>query len=65
MEKLLMIIPLVIMRCFTFSCQQGAEVAAVIEVEPTIMVDNSISADGVYIAYEVIYNLRRSLLCGY
>ena len=53
MKKLLMIIPLVILLCFTFSCQQGEEVAAEKEVEPTITVDNAISADGVSIAYEV------------
>jgi len=53
MKKLLMVIPLVIMLCFTFGCQQGEEVAAEKEVEPTITVDNAISADGISIAYEV------------
>ena len=53
MKKLCMIIPLVFLLCFTFSCQQGEEVAAEKEVEPTITVDNAISADGVSIAYEV------------
>jgi len=46
-----MIIPLVILLCFTFSCQkQGEEVA-----EETVVdaVDNAISEDGVFIAYEV------------
>ncbi len=53
MKKLLMVIPLVILLCFTFSCQQGEEVDAEKEVEPSIIVDNAISADGVSIAYEV------------
>ena len=53
MKKLFMIIPLVILLCFTFGCQQGEEVAAEKEVEPTITVDNAISADGISIAYEV------------
>lgn len=61
MKKLLMIIPLVILLfCFTFSCQQQGEKvaeepvvdAAGKEAEPTITVDNAISADGVSIAYE-------------
>jgi len=50
-KKLLMIIPLVILLCFAFSCQkQGEEVA-----EETVVdaVDNAISEDGVFIAYEV------------
>ena len=54
MKKLLMIIPLVILLCLTFSCQkQGEEVAAEKEVEPTITVDNATSADGISVAYEV------------
>jgi len=53
MKKFLSIIPLIFLLCFTFSCQQGEEVAAEKEVEPTIIVDNAISADGVSIAYEV------------
>jgi len=53
MKKLLMVIPLVILFCFTFGCQQGEEVAAEKDVEPTITLDNAISADGVSIAYEV------------
>jgi len=48
-----MILPLVFLLCFTFSCQKAEEVAAEIEVEPTRTVDNAISADGVSIAYEV------------
>jgi pimeloyl-ACP methyl ester carboxylesterase len=53
MKKLLMILPLVILLCFTFGCQQGEKVAAEKEVEPTTTVDNAISADGVSIVYEV------------
>ena len=45
MKKLLMIIPLVILLCFTFGCQQGEEVA--------IIVDSTISADGNAIHYQV------------
>jgi ketosteroid isomerase-like protein len=33
MKKLLMVLPLVFMLCFTFSCQQGEEVAEEIEVK--------------------------------
>jgi len=61
MKKLLMIIPLVILLCFTYGCQQGEEIAeepvvdaAEKEAEPTIIIDNAISADGVSIAYEVV-----------
>ena len=60
MKKLFIILPLVLVICFTSSCQQGEEVAeepavdaAQNEVEPTITVDDAISADGVSIAYEV------------
>jgi len=53
MKKLLLILPLVLVLCFTFSCQQDEEVAAEKETKPTIIVDNAISADGVSIAYEV------------
>jgi uncharacterized protein (TIGR02246 family) len=40
MKKLLMIIPLVILLCFTFSCQQGGEVAE----EPVVDVEADIEA---------------------
>ncbi len=54
MKKLLMILPLVFLLCFSFSCQkQAEEVAAEKEAEPTIIVNNAISADGISIAYEV------------
>ena len=53
MKKLLLILPLIFLLCFTFSCQQGEEVAEGKKAEPTIIVDNAISADGVSIAYEV------------
>jgi len=53
MKKLILIIPLVLLLCFTFGCRQGEEVAAEKEAEPTIIVDNAISADGISIAYEV------------
>jgi pimeloyl-ACP methyl ester carboxylesterase len=53
MKKLCMILPLVFLLCFTFSCQKAEEVAAEKETEPTIIVDNVISTDGVSIAYEV------------
>jgi pimeloyl-ACP methyl ester carboxylesterase len=60
MKKLFMVLPLVFLLCFTFSCQLGEEVAEepVVdveenEVEPTITIDSAISADGVSIAYEV------------
>jgi len=60
MKKLLMVIPFVILLCFTFGCPQGEKVAeepvvdaAEKEAEPTITIDNAISADGVSIAYEV------------
>ena len=55
MKKLLMVLPLVFLLCFTFSCQKGEEPVDVAEkeAEPTITVDNAISADGVSIAYEV------------
>ncbi len=60
MKKLLMVFPLVFLLCLTFSCQQAEEVAeepavdaTKKEAEPTIIVDNAISADGVSIAYEV------------
>ncbi len=53
MKKLLLILPLVFLLCFMVGCQQGEEVAAEKEVEPTIIVDNAISTDGVSIAYEV------------
>jgi len=49
MKKLRIIISLVILFCFTFSCQQVQEEAE----EPTIIVDTAISADGISIAYEV------------
>jgi pimeloyl-ACP methyl ester carboxylesterase len=61
MKKLLMILPLVFLLCFTFGCQKQAEEVAEEpavdtaekEAEPTITVDNAVSADGVSIAYEV------------
>ncbi len=54
MKKLLLILPLVFLLCFSFSCQkQAEEVAAEKEAEPTIIVNNAISADGISIAYEV------------
>ena len=53
MKKLFLILPLVIQLCFTFSCHKGEEVVTEKEVEPTIIVDNAISDDGVSIAYEV------------
>ncbi len=48
MKKLLMIIPLVFLLCFTFGCQKGEKVVTEEEVEPTIIVDNVISDDGVF-----------------
>jgi len=42
MKKLLMIIPLVILICFTFSCQQGEEVAE--KARPVVDVEADISA---------------------
>jgi pimeloyl-ACP methyl ester carboxylesterase len=48
-----MVLLLVLLLCFTFGCQQGEEVAEEKETEPTITVDNVISADGISIAYEV------------
>jgi pimeloyl-ACP methyl ester carboxylesterase len=55
MKRLLTIVSLVILLCFTFSCQQAEEVAEepVVDVEATITVDNAISSDRVSIAYEV------------
>jgi len=53
MKKLLTILPLVLLLCFTFGCQKAEEVTEEKEAEPTIIVDNAISADGVSIAYEV------------
>jgi len=53
MKKLFMILPLVFLLCFTFACQKGEEVVTEKEVEPTILVDNAISDDGIPIAYEV------------
>jgi pimeloyl-ACP methyl ester carboxylesterase len=53
MKKLIMILPLVFFLSLTFSCQTGDEVAAEKESEPTIIIDNAISVDGVSIAYEV------------
>ena len=50
--KRLMIIPLVLVLCFTFICQKGEEVAEE-ELKPTITVDSATSADGISIAYEV------------
>jgi pimeloyl-ACP methyl ester carboxylesterase len=52
MKKLFMILPLVILFCFTFSCQQGEEGAEEKEAEQTIIVNNAISTNGVSIAYE-------------
>jgi uncharacterized protein (TIGR02246 family) len=40
MKKLLMVIPLVILICFTFSCQQGEEVAE----EPVVDVEADVEA---------------------
>lgn len=53
MKKPVMILLLVILLCFTFSCRQGDDAAAEKETVPTVVVDNAISADGVSIAYEV------------
>ncbi len=53
MKKLLLILLLVVLLCFTFNCQQGEDVATEKETELTITVDNAISADGVTIAYEM------------
>ena len=56
MKKLLMILPLVFLLCFTFSCQKQAEEVAeepAVDIEATITVDNAVSPDGVSIAYEV------------
>jgi pimeloyl-ACP methyl ester carboxylesterase len=53
MKKLFMILPLVFLLCFAFGCQKGEEVVTEKEVEPTIIVDNAISDDGISIAYEV------------
>ena len=44
MKKLLMIIPLVILLCFTFSCQQGEEVAE--EAKPTVDIQEEVEAIG-------------------
>jgi len=41
-KKLLIIIPLVILLCFTFSCQQGEEVAE--EPGPAVDVEADITA---------------------
>ena len=41
MKKLLMVIPLVFLLCFTFSCQQGEEVAE----EPAVDVEADVEAD--------------------
>jgi uncharacterized protein (TIGR02246 family) len=41
MKKLLMVIPLVFLLCFTFSCQQGEEVAE----EPVVDVEADVEAD--------------------
>jgi len=60
MKKLFIVIPLVILLCFTFGCQQGKKTAeepvvdsAEIEAKPAITMDSAISTDGVSIAYEV------------
>ncbi|MFX0209942.1 MAG: alpha/beta fold hydrolase, partial [Candidatus Hodarchaeota archaeon] len=53
MKKLLTIVPLVFLLCFTFGCQKVEDLAVEKEAEPTITVDNAISADGVSIRYEV------------
>ena len=53
MKKHFLILPLVFLLCFTFSCQKAEEVATENEAEPTIIVDKAISADGASIAYEV------------
>ncbi len=42
MKKLIMIIPLVILLCFTFGCQQGEEVAE--EAKPAVDVETDITA---------------------
>jgi pimeloyl-ACP methyl ester carboxylesterase len=63
MKKLLLILPLVFLLCITFGCQQqGEEVAEEKEAEPTITVDNAISADGISIAYEVRGEGKRALV---
>ncbi len=53
MKKLLMIIPLVILLCFTFGCQQGEEVAE----EPEVDVEADIQAIKDFTEeWEVAYN---------
>ena len=42
MKKLLMVTPLVILLCFTFSCQQGEEVAE--EVKPEVDIEADVEA---------------------
>jgi pimeloyl-ACP methyl ester carboxylesterase len=53
MKKQFMLLPLVLVLCFAFSCKQGEEVPVEKEEQPSVIVDNAISADGVSIAYEV------------
>jgi pimeloyl-ACP methyl ester carboxylesterase len=54
MRKLLLITSLVFLLCSTFSCQQqGEDIADEKEAQPSVIVDNAISADGVSIAYDV------------
>ena len=48
-----MILLLVFLLCFTFSCQKAEEVATENEAELTTIADNAISVDGVSIAYDV------------
>jgi uncharacterized protein (TIGR02246 family) len=54
MKKLLMIIPLVILLCITFSCQKGEEVAEepAVDVEADIEANKKLSSD----EYDEAYN---------
>jgi uncharacterized protein (TIGR02246 family) len=45
MKKLLMILPLVILICFTFSCQQGEEVAEEAAAEVAALSDEDVAAN--------------------
>jgi len=53
MKKLLMVIPLVFLLCFTFGCQQGEEVAE----EPTVDVEADVEAiKGMVDEWMALYN---------
>jgi len=62
MKKLVMILPLVLLLCFAFSCQKADELAVDKKEQPSVIVDNAISTDGVSIAYEVIGKGEPALL---